>query len=389
MSALRVVLVTRRYWPLVGGAETFMMQLADDLRLKGHHVHVLTAQWESHWPTDVMMREVPTTRLAHPAVPGWRTFRYMRALSRWLRSHAADYDLVYVVGLRYDAYAALGALRGTKPILLRTEARRASSDCEWHNHTRFGKRLRLRCMNADAIVVPSEAVRDDLQQAHFATNRLHVIEHGVDVGNAVDSHQQSLSRHAVAAVNHDLVADPDVPVAVCISPLQQSQGLRSLLQAWRHVAQQIPAARLWIVGDGPDRDSLYELILELDLRNHVVMPGTFDVNGDLLAAANLYVSPDRDDCGTLALLEAMATGVPVVAVDTTTNQRLVHHEEHGLLVQAEDADALAVAILRQFQQQILAQHWASAARERVARDFTTVRCLDAHIALFESVLKRK
>ena len=391
MSALRIVLVTRRYWPLGGSAESFMMQFADGLRLQGHRVQILTAQWESHWPSEVMLREVQVTRLPHPIVPGWRTFRYLRALSRWLRAHAEAFDVVYVAGLRYDAYAAVGALRRVRPVVLRADGSGDVGDREWHNRTRFGNRVRHRCMNADAIVAPSVVVRDELAGARFATNLLHVIPHGVAASPArVDAEQQrALSRQAIAEVNRDLTVEADVPVAISICRLQCSQGVHQLLRAWQEVIRRFPAAQLWIFGDGPDRDALYEVILDLELRDHVVMPGTFDVHHEILAAANLYVSPQVNESDTLPLLEAMATGVPVVAMDTPTNQTFIRHEEHGLLVAPGSPQALAAGILRQMQQGILAQHWAAAASERVKRDFTLEQSLQAHLELFEKVLQRE
>ena len=388
MSALRIVLITRRYWPLVGSAESFMMHFADGLRAQGHQVQILTAQWENHWPDQVMLREVPITRLPHPAVPGWRTFRYLRSLARWLRTNAEHFDLVYVAGLRYDAYAAIGALQGLRPVVLRAEGCGESGDCEWHRQARFGNRIRHRCMNADGIVTPSVAVRDELAEARFATNLIQVIRPGVVRPSAMGEglQQRVLARQAIAEINADLLVNTDVPVAVSICRFQHSQGLCQLLYAWQRVVRRFPAAQLWVFGDGPDRDLLYELVLDLELRNHVSLPGTFDVNHEILAAANLYISPQTNEMDTLPLLEAMATGVPVVAMDTASNQSVIRHEEHGVLVVPGAPEALAAGIERQLQQTILAQYWAAAARERAQQEFTLEQSLQAHLEIFDQVL---
>ena len=80
MSAMRVALITRRFWPLVGGAESVMANLATEMRRQRHQVQVVTAQWNPNWPTDFVHREIDVHRLANPAQRGWGTYRYMAHL---------------------------------------------------------------------------------------------------------------------------------------------------------------------------------------------------------------------------------------------------------------------------------------------------------------------
>ena len=112
MSPMRLVLITRRFWPLVGGAEGVMANLAAEFASRGMEVTLLTAQWHPDWPVRVRYRGASVVRLSNPSLRGWGTFRYMRALERWLRHRAGQYDLVYVSMLKHDAYAALGATGG-------------------------------------------------------------------------------------------------------------------------------------------------------------------------------------------------------------------------------------------------------------------------------------
>ena len=138
MKALRIVIITRRFWPLVGGAERVMSNLASYFRSMGHDVHLLTAKWESHWPTNFLHRDFNVTRLPHPSLKGWGTIRYMHALNRWLRNHRDQIDAVVVSMLKHDAYAAISALSSTNiPIILRAEGAGKTGDCHWHSVGRF------------------------------------------------------------------------------------------------------------------------------------------------------------------------------------------------------------------------------------------------------------
>ena len=115
----RLVLVTRRFWPLVGGAETVMANLAAELAARGVGVTLLTARWQNDWPAELTYRGEPVVRVPNPALRGWGTWRYMKAIDRWLRENRDSYDLVYVSMLKHDAYAALGAVAGSGPVVLR------------------------------------------------------------------------------------------------------------------------------------------------------------------------------------------------------------------------------------------------------------------------------
>ena len=95
MNGLHVVLVTHRFWPLVGGAETAMTNLALGLRELGVAVTLVTARHEPQWPADIIYREIPVHRVHVPRF-GWGTMRYLISLSRWLRKNRPDIDLVCV-----------------------------------------------------------------------------------------------------------------------------------------------------------------------------------------------------------------------------------------------------------------------------------------------------
>jgi hypothetical protein len=137
MSGIRVVIVTARFWPLVGHAEQVIADLARGLFEQGMLPSILTARFDTRWPVDVVFREIPVHRLPCPPRFGWGTMRYMIALSRWLRRNRPDIDLVCVSHLSHDAHAVLGALDGAGvPVVLRAEG--SSATCCRPGSTRAG-----------------------------------------------------------------------------------------------------------------------------------------------------------------------------------------------------------------------------------------------------------
>ncbi|MEZ6069978.1 MAG: glycosyltransferase [Pirellulales bacterium] len=104
----RVVIVTRRFWPLVGSAETMTARLAAALAARLDRVTILTARWDRHWPEEIEHHGVRVVRLRQSQLRWWGTWQYVQAISRWLTQQRDEVDLVYVSMLKHDAYAAIG-----------------------------------------------------------------------------------------------------------------------------------------------------------------------------------------------------------------------------------------------------------------------------------------
>ncbi len=134
----RIALITRRYWPLIGGAERVMAALGEGLARLGAATTILTAQWRPEWPRELVHRDAPLIRIPQPTLRGWGTLRYMLGLRRWLHRHRAEIDGVVVSMLKHDAYTVLAALAGTVPIVLRAEGGGTTGDCQWQKDNRFG-----------------------------------------------------------------------------------------------------------------------------------------------------------------------------------------------------------------------------------------------------------
>ena len=372
-------MITRRFWPLVGGGEMVMANLACEFKRLGAQPTILTARWDTTWPRQIEHREIPLQRLPNPAQRGWGTYTYMDALSRWLRHNALQYDAVLVSMLKHSAYSALGACKKTDhPVMLRIEGGGETGDCAWHKSARFGKRIRRRCQQAAAIVTPSQATYDEALGAGFKSDTLHHIPNGVAV--SIDSVVgKTTIRQRLREINHDLSGDPDTKIALFTGRLTHNKGLFELVSAWQSVAERIPNSQLWLVGEGPDRDRLSEKIRDLDLVGRVVMPGTFDDVEDFLAAADVFTLPSYTEGLSLSLLEAMAHRLPVIASDIVGNRQLIVDGTHGRLIPAKEIESLAAAIYEAFtndnQQQV------EAAESRVKTQFSLTGMAQAHLDL--------
>lgn len=367
-----------------------MANLASEFLRQGALPVIFTAQWDKQWPQKCILDEVPVVRLPQSAWQGWGTLRYMNALSRWLKNHPADFDLVYVSMLKHDAYAVTGCLaRSPKPVVLRAEAGGKDGDCDWQQSARFGKRIQARCRQANALVAISPAIEKELIQAGYSAASIHRINDGVTSMVIPDEHQRFQAREVLAEANPDLKLPVGARLAVFNGRLHAEKGLFDLIRAWPLVQHEVPNARLWLVGTGETRSKLVETVENLGLLEHVIFPGVFDSLEEVLLAADLFVLPSYREGLSLALLEAMAHGLPVVVTDIPGNRVVVQDEQTGLVVPPKSPQQLAKAIIRIWRDHDLRIRLVRSAKELVQESYSLESVAKAHLHLFRELISRK
>jgi glycosyltransferase involved in cell wall biosynthesis len=386
MNSLRLVLITPRYWPHTGDLESTAAHLATGFTELGLQVTVLTGSWGPEWPKSFALRGVSVNRVAHAPRGGWSTFRYLTAVSRWLREHQQNIDLVYALNLRYEGYAAITGLRGTKlPVVLRSQDCGPGGDSWWQSHTRFGARIRRYCQQADAIVVPDPRIAEELAGQTYDQPRLQVIPLGVVPAEPRSADRRFRARAALADINQDLAAAEYAPVALFVGRLDDVASLSHLITEWQEISARWPSARLWLVGEGPARDRLGEQVVLSDLRYQVFLPGAFEDWSDLYQAADIFVSPMV--CGRSQLiLDAMAAGLPVIATDSPDLRGMMEHGTHGLLVPAREQGAWSKGMSQLFEAPQRASEMGAAASKLVNARFPRRQMVESHLELFQLLI---
>jgi glycosyltransferase involved in cell wall biosynthesis len=310
----------------------------------------------------------------------------MRDLGRWLRNHRERLDVVYVMSLRQEAYTVLGALNGgPTAVVLRPQV----GDVTWLHRTKFGGRIRRRLGRASAIIAATASSSADLRHLDVGPPLTHRIANGVHRVSPRRPAARFQARAALAAANHDLGVAEYAPVAVALGRLTPGRRIPELIEAWQHIAERWPAARLWLVGDGPLREAIYERIVDRGLHHHIALPGTFDDLADVFQAANVYLADTDEDNGNQFLLEAMAAGLPAVAADSPDHRELVQHAVNGMLVPMTDPQSVATAIGSLFDAPQKAEQLGRSAQQMVQHDYPLTRCAAEHLRLFRRLLQRK
>jgi glycosyltransferase involved in cell wall biosynthesis len=406
---LKLALVTRRYPPLIGGAEKVLSYLAGALASAGADVTVVTSRLPGLGLGAQEKEPVTSTEIARAkgnASPGvlsivrletsrlrfWGTWQYMRNLKRWF--HENPVDLAYVSMLKHDAYSVIGAgARLGFPVVLRPEGAGATGDLAWQSRGNFGRIIGRRCRHATAFVVISKSIELELRAAwHSGTMRSSRLAEVFDrtpkepriqgIPNGVPVPEFAWQRRADWRV---------APCAAFVGRLAPEKGLDTLINAWPLVRAAYLDAQLILIGEGPLRPLLEEraraLGMVLGPGQAVEMRGAAADVSETLRGVDLFILPSREEGMSIALLEAMALGVPVVASSIPGNRRLVGDFKHGRLAPPDDPEGLARIVIDQWDNFDRAFHMSRAARRRVDQEFSIQHVAQEHLNLFQDIVE--
>jgi glycosyltransferase involved in cell wall biosynthesis len=175
--------------------------------------------------------------------------------------------------------------------------------------------------------------------------------------------------------------EPGSQIVGVVARLEPEKGHQTLLAAWPGVLRRVPDAYLLIVGEGSLRDSLEAQARSLRIAHRVVFTGRRDDVPAVTAALDVAVLPSHREAQGLTILEAMALSRPVVASDVGGIPEMIEDGVTGLLVPANEHDALAAAIVRLLTDHPFADMIAKAGHDLVHDRF----CVQLMVQAIESI----
>lgn len=378
-------------WPSLqpGGLNTYFKSICEELSRRNQLDALICNEHRPETSTGVNIHNIGSNSLTL----GKRKDMMQRYAADLFRRQPVD--VLYAHFAPYGVGPALEAKKRGIPVVMTFHgpwAEEMKMEGQGLKHllkTTMAKSIELKAYGlADQFIVLSEAFRDILhQQYKVPLAKIHIIPGAADV--------ERFHPSTDAADRNQLRARLNVPqeatILLTVRRLVNRMGLVQLLEAWRHVAQRHPEHILLIGGKGPLRGELEEKIREYGLDGQVKLLGyVSDENLPLYhQAADMFIVPTQALEGFgLITVEAMASGLPVMATPVGGNQEILSKFRPELLFSGTDSEAIKHGLLRILgDRALLPGH--EECRAHVLENYTWKRVAKQVEYIFDQVVNRK
>lgn len=376
-TSMRILHVPHAYSPAVGGAETLVRRVGIELATRGHDVMVITSDLISaegffepgvapigrseEIDDGVLVKRIPL----FPRVPRrrhreWAEARFRKGLRSLTRDHAFDVVMA-LPHLLPNVVAATDFARGRNIPMVVTPLLH-ENDPHWPTEA-----LREVLGGVDAVIALTRYEADRLVTGYgVSRDRVFVSGLGVDRFQTPPAYR------------------PD-PMILFLGRLSPSKNIPLLLEAFDRVASHLPEAKLVIAGSRVPGVEPVDAMIERTSRTHrdrikVLVDIDDRTKAGLLASARCLVSPSINESFGLVLLEAMAAGTPVIAIETSINREIVNADS-GILV-ANEPEALSTAMGSLVRDDQMAASLGAAANRRVSASYSWSNVSDVYDAAY-------
>jgi glycosyltransferase involved in cell wall biosynthesis len=334
-----------------GGQEIRILSESQGLIRRGHDVRLLCP------PEARIYAEAPGYGVPAVALPiGRKRPVGIKVLYVWLKQNRCDVVATHSSTDAWLVGLALLALGRPVPVV---RTRHISAPVPTNAPTRW-----LYTRATARIVTTGEALKKELIERNgFPAQRIDSVPTGIDTARFKPGDR--------AAARARLNLPPDAKVVGIVATLRSWKGHRFLIEA-------LPAgAHLVIVGDGPMRGVLEEMVAARNLGNRAVFVGNQSDVVPWLQSFDVFALPSYANEGVpQALVQAMLTGLPCVTTGVGGIPEIAMHEKTALVVPAEDGGALGAALQRLLEDPALSKRLGDAARAHCAANFSRERMLD-------------
>ncbi|HRD72831.1 MAG TPA: glycosyltransferase family 4 protein [Aquimonas sp.] len=367
-ASLRILVMTDEME--VGGSQRQIVHLLRGLKARGHEVSLLYFRKHSFLLDAVRAEGIAVTQIEKLKPID---LRFTWALLRFLQR--GRFDVVHCFSITAELWTRLvmPLVWGTRFI---SSVRGLGLDFpDWH------WRAKAWVMRGSDAVISNSRAGAELMQARcqFPAARIDVVHNGAALATDISAARREQARQTVEWVS------PQRMRLLFVGRLVYNKNVRMLLLALARLpAERRPLA--WIAGFGPDRGDLLILRERLELSEDVRFLDERDDTAELMLAADLLVLPSREEGLSNVIIEAMGSGLPIIATAVGGTPELIRDGENGLLVPNEDDSALAAAMQRLIDDDALRDRLAAQARADALTGFSLDAMVDHTVSIYQRCL---
>jgi len=375
----------------IGGAQEIVRTLAETLPQAGCQVVVGTFE------DGELRREIEKTGVAVEILPSRRHSvlalpLFLLEILRIRRSLLQIVDKYQIQVIQTQLLRSLDflvlSLRLTRPLLVFWTFHNAQFVLRSEHLPRFRWLLgvkrwlhsllyRLSAPHVHGYIAVSEDVRKAVHAyAGPLQNKVSVILNSVDV----QRYQGAVDR---IEIRQQLGVPVQSKLIAVVATFKKQKGHHYLIEAVSALIEKHPELHILFIGDGELKPDLQEMTRKLGLVDHIHFLGLRKDVPALLGASDFFVLPSLWEGLPMALIEAMATGLPVIATQVSGTKDVMLHLETGLLVQPGDAEQLSQAILQILSDPEDAKRMGDAGKSRVTEFFSAENQAQSHVKLYQ------
>lgn len=356
-----------------GGTEGSNVRLANRLVVKGINVDMVVLSAIGPWRTELR----PDVRLVD--LGSSRASRSIPGLIRYLRQETPTILISNLSHINVASAIAHFLARSHSKLLLVERNDISSRSTEGigllERIIRFAMKVTFR--RADSVLAVSRGAANSLADTlGMPRDEVGVVYNGIDI--------EQIRELANRPVTHPWLPADEIPVVIAAGRLVTQKAYPDLLVAFSVLRRKM-RVRLIILGEGPLRARLTDLIDRLGIREDVDLAGFRKNPNAYIDKASLFALSSKSEGFPNVILEAMACGTPVVATDCKSGPReILDHGRYGLLVPVGDSSAIAEAVHQLLTDQTLAVKMSEAGYQRV-HHFTVEQTVERVLGVLRDI----
>jgi glycosyltransferase involved in cell wall biosynthesis len=240
------------------------------------------------------------------------------------------------------------------------------------------------CNHVNKIITIADFIKDILNKSYgIENNKIKTIYNGLDNDQITELRVEEIKKGKYSSIFN---SDKYIKF-ITMGRLIKIKGHKYLINAFAEVKKKIPNSRLFILGEGPLKESLIKLIHNKNLEREVFLLGLKKNPYKFLSASDIFVLPSLIEGLPMSIIEAMACELPVIATRCKSGiEEILQNEKFGILTNRKDAAALAEKMIELSQNTTLREKYSELSSQR-AKFFDIKKLIQTWINTIESVLK--
>ncbi|MBT4919552.1 MAG: N-acetyl-alpha-D-glucosaminyl L-malate synthase BshA [Flavobacteriaceae bacterium] len=365
-------------YPTFGGSGVVATELGIALAEHGHEIHFIT--YKQPVRLQLLHHNVHYHEVSVPSYPLFHYQPYELALSSKLVDMAKLYEIEivhvhYAIPHAYAGYMAKQMLAEEGITIPMVTTLHGTDITLVGSHPFYKPAVTFSINNSDAVTSVSQSLKEDTLRLFNIKKEINVVPNFIDIQKYENLYSDC---------ERELIAADDEKIITHISNIRKVKRVDNVIEIFERIQNEMPA-KLVIVGDGPEKNSLEILCEKKGIRDNVLFVGNSHEVDKILCFSDLFILPSEHESFGLVALEAMACGIPVISSNAGGLPEVNIHGESGYLSAVGDTDEMAKNAIKILENDKIHQEFKRKAKENAHR-FETKLIVPLYEKIYEECL---